>query len=188
MIPPPPQEVSPVPPVRPWARQPGENEEEWDRFVAFRDARRPRRLVRPGVGRTANIVELARKWRWFERVEAYDRHLQGIFDQEVESIIRQNAQEVAAEHMTMLADARELASITIHNMLQSARESGFATMKPAEAIRLAEMVVKLDRLTRDQSTENHAAVEADVSNMSVEELRTAAELARRMTEDKPQTH
>lgn len=186
MMPPPPDEscaVDDLLPARAWERQDGEGEVEWERFKAFRDAPKPRKMVRPGAGRTQDLYDLAGQWRWFQRVAAYDRHMDRVHQNIVEGFIKQDAKEIAAEHMALLRDARELVSIEIERILERARESKIdGTIKVPDLIRLADFVLKGDRLVRGESTENVAPV-GNLSEMSLDDLRKAKELV-----DKMNTH
>lgn len=167
----------------PWERQRGEGEEAWAKFLAFRDAPLPRRIIRPGAGRTQDLYRMANEWRWFERVEAYDNHLQRIRQKEIDAFVKQNAKEVAAEHMAVLRDAREFAAIEISRMLERARRNAIdGALKPAEVFRLYELALKYDRVYRDQANDivEDRGAEATAANLSLEETRDALELIEKM--------
>ena len=53
-------------------------------------------------------------------------------------------------------------------------------LKPRELIRLTDVVVKLDRLVREQSTEN-IDVPADLSTLSLEDLRIMQDIQKKLT-------
>jgi len=193
LVPPPPAEArqEPVPGtyVPPWHRQPGEPEAAYLKFKDFLDAPRPRRLIRPGVGHTQSICDLSNEWRWHERVEAYDTHWQRVRDREVESFIKQEAREIAAEHMAVLRDLRELVAIHVERKLKDARTIEISDAKLSDLARLVDLVIKGDRLIRGESTENHAKV-ADLSGLTLEELRAAEDLAAKLEagENSPKVH
>lgn len=192
LIPPPRGEATqePVPGthVPDWHRQSGEPEAAFLKFEEYLHQPRPRRLIRPGVGNTQAMCDLSKQFRWFERADAYDTHWAQTRDREVEAFIKQEAREIAAEHMAILRDFRELLAIHVERKLATARTIEFSDAKFAELARLGEMVIKYDRLIRGESTENHAKV-ADLSNLSLEELRAANELAEKLeASDGPKVH
>lgn len=183
LIPPPREELrqEPVPGTKVclWHRMPGEPESAYLKFEEFLRAPRPRRLIRPGVGRHQSICDMAAEWQWFARVDAFDKHWQEVRDREIEAFVKQDGREMATEHMAMLRDARELASIHIERQLRTARELEFSDAKLSDLTRLLDVVVKLERLQAGQSTQNHAQV-TDLSGMSLEDLRKMEELATKL--------
>lgn len=190
LLPPPPDEptepavqmrVSEIPDA--WERQAGEGEDAYHKFLAYRDAPRPRRMVRPGAGNTAELYKVAREWNWFQRIEAYDRYIDRIRLEEVRKWNEQDAREVTAEHMAILRDMREFAAIEMSRILERAKQAAIdGTMKPAEVIRLTEVMLKYDRLLRNQSTESTLVVsETNLSEMTIDELREAQSLVQKMT-------
>ena len=172
--------VCEAPEARAWERQDGEEETEWLRFKAFRDAPRPRKVVRPGAGRTQDLYDLAGKWRWFERVAQFDRYMDRVHQAVIESFVKQDAKEIAAEHMSMLRDARELVSIEIARILERAKDSKIdGSIKVPDLIRLMDFVIAKDRLVRGESTENVQPV-GNLSEMTIEDLRNAKALIDKM--------
>lgn len=164
-----------------WDRQDGEPDDAWTAFVEFRDSKPPRRVMRVGgvgLGK-ATVSKWARDHQWFDRAAAWDRHLDQIRQRELEGLQQQNAQEVSAEHKRILQNARELADREIEKYLAASKTSDMPGMiKASELIKLMEQVVKLDRLTRGDTTENHG-VEVDLSNLTPEELRQFLDLSRK---------
>ncbi|MGI5293092.1 hypothetical protein ACQEVF_58640 [Nonomuraea polychroma] len=66
------------PDLEPWERQPGETSIQYGHFTTFRDLGRARRLAQvaeqTGLN-PAHIRALSAARKWFERVDAWDRHL-----------------------------------------------------------------------------------------------------------------
>ena len=188
ILPPPPdepvQQIRVVPSPNAWERQPGEGEEDWAKFLAYRDSSRPRRVVRPGIGNWGEEYRRANEWKWFQRVEALDNHVDRIRQKEIDAWNQQNAKEVAAEHMSLLKDAREIVAIELHRILERVKVNQIdGSIKPTEVFKLAEIVLKFDRLLRNQTTENVGGMqisEANLEEMSLEDLRTAHELTKKM--------
>ncbi len=175
-----------------WHRQHGEGEEAWTKFVAYRDSPRPRRMVRPGAGNTAELYDLSKEWGWFQRVEAYDVYMDKVRLREVEYWVKQDAREVTAEHMAMLRDAREFVTIEMHRILERAKKSSIdGTLKATEVIRITEMVLKYDRLLRNQTTENSgvqvAPTDVNYEELSIEDLREMRAMNEKMQKRKKAT-
>lgn len=142
----------------PWERQDYDTEESWPLFVAYRDQTRPRRGVLSAFrGRPVDPVKVARWYReffWKERAAAYDDHLDEIRRAEIEAMHAEQAREVAAKHMALLADAREVSARELQKLLARAQESQLEILKPRDLIRLMETTVRFDRLVRGESTDN----------------------------------
>lgn len=158
-----------------WERQETDTDDSWVAFVAFRDMKAPRRLLTVAVNGsrlpTAKLSEWYRAHAWKERADAYDRHMDRVVLEEREALLRQTSKEISAEHMTMLHAARELVQRELDKWLQASRETeAQGLLKVSDVNRLLENVVKLDRLIRDQSTEQ-VTVEMDLSKLTPEELK-----------------
>lgn len=166
----------------PWSRQPGENEEEWEKFKAYRDSTKPRKLLRPGVGNWGSMCDLAAKWRWYERVAAMDRWISSVADSEIEAQTRMSAKERSAQWLGLCQDARDLVSMELQRLLERAKASSVdGTIKPEAMIRLLEVAFKAERLLHEESTENVRDNSGlDLSGMTADELRKAVELAEKM--------
>jgi hypothetical protein len=159
-----------------WGRQPCDTEESWPAFCEYRDMR-TRRLRCT----TKATLEQVRKWyhehNWKERVAAYDAHLDEVMLKERDEVLRQATRDVSAEHMEMLASAREICQLELARIATLTRDSrgANAVLKTPELIKLMHEVVKLDRLVRDQTTENVGSG-IDLSKLSEEELEIYAKL------------
>lgn len=170
--------ATPEEPSRPpelWERLPCDNSEQWIAFQRYRDMRPPRKLQNvhftiSGVPH-AHIVRWYRENNWEARVEAYDRMLDAINVEEQKKILAEGARAIAAEHMAILASARAVVAIEIERILARTRESNGpnVVLRPAELIKLADLTIRMDRLVRDQTTEN-VGEGADLSSLSDDEL------------------
>jgi hypothetical protein len=97
--------------------------------------------------------------------------------EEREKIYRRSAREIAIDHMVLLASVRELTTKEFGKLVESSRNSEMpGLVKPNTLVRMAEVVVKLDRLVRGETTENVGTTDMDLSQLSPEELRTMHEL------------
>lgn len=171
------------PPPLPWERQSVETDDAWRAFKAFRDARPPRRQ-RSVVGFSTNtICQWYNDFNWPGRCSAYDAHMEKIAQGERESILRQAASEVSAEHMAMIQTARHLAQLELDKLLDASNQCETNLLRPGEVIKLSEAVVKLDRLVRGESTES-VEHNVDLSRLSIDELRTMRELTKKAESNK----
>lgn len=99
-----------------WERQRGEGDKAWEAFMLYRDAGQeggiPKRTQRevclrlfpgrdPTKARTSDIGEWSIKWRWRERTEAYDRHLDGIKREAFAAALQRDAELNIAAYRTM---------------------------------------------------------------------------------------
>lgn len=173
-----------------WDRLPCDNEESWQAFVSYRDHVPPRRIRAVAYGTARQVQEWYQANGWKERVVAYDQHMDSIVREERETILRQKTQDVAAEHMAALALARQIVDTELARILSVTKggENGShapsAVLKPAEVIKLMEVVIKYDRLVRDQSTSNTSEVGPDLEKLSPEEFEAYGKLVDKMCEEK----
>lgn len=158
-----------------WTRQGYEDDAAWTAFEAYRDQTRPRKLIRPGAGATADLSRWYRENRWPERVAAYDMHMDEILLSEREALTRQAAKEIATEHMGILRDARDLVAREMAKLLATSEKSEIETLKPREVVAMVDAVIKFDRLIHDQATER-VDTKVDLSGLGVEDLRKLKEI------------
>lgn len=125
-----------------WERQPSEGDKPWNAFVLYRDAlleggigRRSQRAVclalfpnrDPTTARTRDIGLWSVKWRWRERVEAFDRHLDA------------EKQEAFREALKRDVELNIAAYRTMRN-----RGARAMTLTPADAIHVKDAVRMVD--------------------------------------------
>lgn len=163
----------------PWERQAAESDEAWLAFRAYRDMPPDERLLkRAAVVRMSTLSKWYRDHNWADRCTAYDAKFDKLRVEERERMYRRTAREVAIDHMVMLADTRELYTREFQKLLEASRQSEMhGLIKPETLVRMAETMVKLDRLVRGESTEHVAtSTEMDLSKLSIDEIRTLHEL------------
>ncbi len=162
--------------ANPWNRLPDETEEEFEFFTHYRDQRPPRNIIRvakatPGLG-IHRAQMLSKKHDWPERTREFDAHLRAIHQREVENVVRETAKERAVEHLALLGEAREIASLELSKLLKWVRETEIGVMQPGQVLKILETVIKCERLVAGESTENTQNTQLfDLSGLSVEELR-----------------
>lgn len=153
-----------------WSRMPYDTNESWVAFQSYRDQTPPRRQRSTTQGTISQVACWAREHFWAARCEAYDRHMDLVVVAEREALLRQGVQDITAQHMVILADARALAQREFAEFM--GRSPG--GWRPAELVKLLETVIKYDRLVRGEHTEMVASV--DLSSFTDEELEVYNEL------------
>ncbi len=161
-----------------WERQASEPEEAWIAFKCYREMAPDERLLkRAATARMLTLSKWYRDFNWADRCRAYDAKFDKMRIEERERIYRRAAREIAIDHMVMLADTRELYTREFAKLLSASRESEMhGLIKPDTLVRMAETMVKLDRLVRGETTENVGSTEMDLGQLSIEEIRTLNEL------------
>jgi hypothetical protein len=160
-----------------WERQPGETEEEWDAFRAYRDQLPPRRMMHAVVKSTAKVSRWYNANRWAERTAAYDRHLDAIVRSEREKLLAETTQERAAKQIAKLQLVYSIVDRELRKLEEDSRKtSAFGLVKVNDLNKLLANAITLERLIRGESTENKAVVDVNLDALSVEELRQYREL------------
>lgn len=89
---------------------------------------------------------------------------------EREAALKTDAERVTAEHIAILADARELAEREMAKFLADSQASpASGSMRFGDLVKLVDLVVKLDRLMQNKPGEI-AEERIDLSGLTVEEL------------------
>lgn len=166
--------MSPKPIPEPWERQDAESEEAWAAFRTYRDMPADARMItRAATRSTATLSKWFNEHGWNQRCRAYDAKFDQIRVDEREAMYRRSAQQIAIDHMLMLSDARELVQREIAKWTEASRSSPMhGLVKVADITKLFDMVVKLDRLIRGETTENVGSKDLNYANLSPEELDT----------------
>lgn len=115
-----------APDRQPWERQPRETDLAWARFRAYRDTCAPRCgsfakwCAENDVHRPSG-AQMFKKWRWVERIEAWDRHLdaQGACPGIIQAT-RENAYELTLRQTQHL---RTIEQIVANELAKTLRES-----------------------------------------------------------------
>jgi hypothetical protein len=180
---------APVALPEPWEKQDNESQEAWLAFRAYRDMPPDERLLkRAAIGNIAVLSRWYRDHNWADRCAAFDKKFDAMRVEEREKVYRRAAREIAIDHMVMLADARELYSREFAKLLSASREGDMiGLVKPETLVRMAEVMVKLDRLVRGESTENVQNTDMDLSQLSLDELRQLNELMSKASKPKDES-
>lgn len=138
-----------------WDRQPGESSKAYTHFCLYRDMglRRSIRQMPSVSGCTSVVRQLNRwssRWRWVERCQAYDDHLeyQRRLQQEKER------QAMLDRHAKVALLGMNVAVKGLETLLTKV-QSGEATVAPGDLTRRLDTSVKVERLSRGEPTDSH---------------------------------
>jgi len=166
-----------------WDRLPTEDDTQWGAFRNYRDMLPPRRIKDASIKSTATLSAWYNQFNWAARVLAYDQHLDQMRRAEREALIKADARERAARHLSLVHGVqdvldRELAKLAA----DSTASEAWGLLKVGEFTALMESAIKLERLVRGETTEN-VGVKRDLSKLSLDELRTLRDLEKKVAVD-----
>lgn len=165
----------------PWERLADEPDDAFKQFTYYLHMAPPRRVLGVLHGPTVSKAGWAQTWSWYSRAKAWDDHLAKVAAEEAEETIKESVRAVTQHHMRILQGLREVLEREAGKWLEESRTaSGQTLLKPREIMKLTDVVVKLDRLVREQSTEN-IDVPTDLSSLSLEDLRTMQDIQKKLT-------
>lgn len=159
-----------------WERQPGESGKSYDKFCVYRDMGTYRSLRKAAkeLGVTRQTLEqLSVRYDWSARALAYDEEMERVARAENEKRIRQ----MRENHARIAVQLTAKAARGLMNLDER-------TLAAADIARLIEVGVKIERLSRGESTENTAVSQGfqghfmpDMSQLTTEELKRLAALS-----------
>lgn len=146
-----------------WDRLPGESATQYDRFCRYRDMRytgadgrkldgiqspfRKRNLrglaEEMGIKRYMTLGDASTKYNWVERCEAYDIEIE-----------RQNREQQEQAILKMRKDHADLAAQMVRKAAKRLLTIPEEELSAADIVRLVDVGVKIERLSRGESTEN----------------------------------
>ena len=136
-----------------WDRQPGESSKAYAHFCLYRDMGLTRSIRQmPKVsGCTSVVRQLNRwssRWRWVERCESYDDHLQ------LQDRLRKEKErkDMLTRHGKIAVLGQNLVVKGIEKLLADV-EQGKRDLSASDASRLLDVAVKIERLSRGEPTE-----------------------------------
>lgn len=156
------------PALDPWERQPGESQRKHGQFVTFRDLGRTRTLTEAAQRLTlayGHVRNLASEFRWRERVEAYDSHL----DRQYEAMWLQERRKAAETDAKILGAA-------IGKLAQRLQTINAAEMSVGDFIRLMDVAMRHRRVLFGDPTET-IAVTGDGANPLAQSFAEFAQLS-----------
>ena len=188
-----------------WEQQPGETAGSFGYFAIYRDMRYPKapdgteitdgsvpfqkrslRKLAAAVGvNFRNITRINEKYNWQKRVEAYDAHVDRTVREANEAAIVKMRTEHALLAQQMIRKATKRLLTTPEDQISA-----------AELVRMVDVAVKVERLSRGESTENQAVTHngevevkretgLDLSGLSNEELEQFEQLIAKINSGGP---
>jgi hypothetical protein len=156
-----------------WERFEGiDTDQSWAAFVTYRDTPpEDRDRARLAEKHRVNVDTITR-WRddamWDARIAAYDRWI----DRQRTRIPLRDLRAANVRHMKLARGLGELAAVECRKMLADAKRLVRENrLTPREIKQLADAAIKLERLTRGESTENvNTTNDLDLEKLSTEEL------------------
>ncbi|MFE2424664.1 hypothetical protein [Streptomyces hokutonensis] len=136
------------PELDPWERQPNETPHKHGQFTAYRDLGRTRTLTEAAQRLTlayGHVRNLAAQYRWRERVEAYDRHL----DRQYEAMWLEERRKAAETDAKILGAA-------IGKLAQRLTTLNAAELSAGDFIRLMDVAMRHRRVLFGDPTETIA--------------------------------
>ncbi|MET7809769.1 hypothetical protein ABZT26_02780 [Streptomyces sp. NPDC005395] len=155
------------PGLDPWERQPGESAHKHGQFVTYRDVGRTRTLTEAARRLTlayGHVRNLAAQYRWRERVEAYDRHL----DRQYEAMWLEERRKAAETDAKILGAA-------IGKLAQRLTSLNPAELSAGDFIRLMDVAMRHRRVLFGDPTET-IAVTSEGTNALAERFAEFAQM------------
>ncbi|MEU1180626.1 hypothetical protein ABZ464_23790 [Streptomyces sp. NPDC005820] len=156
-----------APDLDPWERQPSETPHKHGQFATYRDIGRTRTLTEAAQRLTlayGHVRNLAAQYRWRERVEAYDQHL----DRQYEAMWLQERRKAAETDAKILGAA-------IGKLAQRLTTINPAEMSVGDFIRLMDVAMRHRRVLFGDPTET-IAVTGDGSSPLAQQFAEFAEM------------
>ncbi|MET8746869.1 hypothetical protein [Streptomyces sp. NPDC004728] len=155
------------PDLDPWERQPNETPHKHGQLVTYRDLGRTRTLTEAAQRLTlayGHVKNLAAQYRWRERVEAYDRHL----DRQYEAMWLEERRKAAETDAKILGAA-------IGKLAQRLTTLNAAELSPGDFIRLMDVAMRHRRVLFGDPTET-IAVTGEGSNPLAQQFADFAQM------------
>lgn len=139
-----------------WERQAKESHQAFQAFSTYRDMPPPRSIRGVGqqLGKSFTLMDRwSRVWRWVNRADAYDSMIQ---DQAIEARIKA-VQDMNVRHVNLAVSAQTIAARRIQQLLRQDPDGSFPELQRMSVQALATLMdtaVKLERLSRGETTEN----------------------------------
>lgn len=156
------------PDLDPWERQPNETPHKHGQFTAYRDIGRTRTLTEAAQRLTlayGHVRNLAAQYRWRDRVEAYDRHL----DRQYQAMWLEERRKAAETDAKILGAA-------IGKLAQRLTSLNAAELSPGDFIRLMDVAMRHRRVLFGDPTET-IAVTGEGSNALAQQFAEFAQMS-----------
>lgn len=149
--------------MKPWEPQKGESPPAYQAFAEYRDLGEARSLesVARLLSKSSQLLKRwSARWKWVERSQAYDTHMQEIEQKAREKALTKKAEDWATKELEMAGLLYEKAkSMLGFPLTKQVTKDGQTVVMPADwrmrdAAAIAEAGIKMERLARGESTEN----------------------------------
>lgn len=172
---------------QPWSRMQGEPEKAYMSFLLYRDMN-PRTLKRVadarGIKSVRRLEQWSAKWKWQERAEAYEKHLDDAWIESKAGQIEQATKRIQRLMKKIAWFVDNEFDVLVERAIEEKRAKMKDPGRPRSSTvqsqhvltRLSRDSVILTRLIYGESTENVQSGAFDPSKLSVEELATLREL------------
>lgn len=160
--------------MKPWEPQKGESRQAYEAFICYRDLGSERSLE--AVGRMLEkswklCGRWSSRWKWLDRVAAYDAHMAEIEQKAREKALTKKAEDWATKELEMAALLYDKAKAMLaFPLAQQRTQDGRTIVEPArwgmrDAGAIADTAVKLARLSQGEAT----SITKDVTERTNEE-------------------
>lgn len=136
-----------------WEKQANESYKAYQRFILYRDlgSERTYKAVAEEIQVTSeHICDLSSRWRWKERIAAWDKHLAEIRDKAIEDASKTMASRQAKLGMLL----QDKAVVALESLAWDVDNPPTAK----DVVSLADAGVKIERLARGEKTEDTGGV------------------------------
>lgn len=168
-----------------WDRQDREGPKAWEAFVLYRDQGNDRSLahVVDTLGKSmALISRWSAQWSWRKRVADLERAQ----DKARTSGAMEGLKDMGRRHIRQSRELQDFMAGQLTKLKREAAKSKQAIVPAKTVLQTFERMAKVDRLVRDQSTENTAnGPNLDLSKLTREQLKQLQHLQAMATPDDP---
>lgn len=149
--------------MKPWEPQEGESAPAYQAFAEYRDLGGERSLesVARILSKSSQLLKRwSARWKWVERSQAYDAHMDSLEQKAREKALTRKAEDWATKELEMASLLYDKAkSMLSFPLAKQVTKDGQTVVMPADwrmrdAAAIAEAGIKMERLARGQSTEN----------------------------------
>lgn len=166
-------------PVNTYDRLFDEDEGSWTAFWRYRDTPGPRPSLDGFAVVTGYSPARLKAWYvkhdWASRLIAWDHWVDGTR----QATTLRGVEEMAQRHINIAKKGLDLVELAI-DRIRKDFDQDFARLKPQEIARLAEVLTKLERLSRGEATERIDGEGQDYSKLNDTDLAALEEIARKV--------
>ena len=168
----------------PWHRRDDEEDAAYMAFEKYRDQPLPRTFSAVTDSRSMKVPEgtlcfWSARYAWKARVLAYDRWISAVVDAERAAALAMKAKDFAPANVKIATTLQATAILEAQKLLEQARRSP-GMLKVRDALKLADLAIKVSRLICGETTEHVEVTQVDLSGASDEELEVVRAMVQKM--------